>query len=804
MAYANRNKIKIMGSKTQEIKLSFCAIVKPSDDEAELLFRLLNSLPDVFDEICITITGKNKRCEEVAQKFNAKISYFAWINDFAAARNFNFKQATGDYIFWADADDIIKELKPNAFKTIKERLSDKITDAVVMDYLYDFDEYHICIVRHLKTRIVRNDGCVEWSGALHEDFKQNREIIAEKSEDVQIAHLTNDARVKVAFARNTEIAKETLDKDPDDPRNFWLVANALMSEGKSEDALNYFYDFIERSKSDEEIFIAYHRLASIFDSMDDLERAFMSELQALRLRPYYPDAYYGLAKLYFKQNKFKHAEDVVLTGLSKPIPENEIIVYNPRDYDVNPLNLLARIYFAMEKPREAKLCLEKILKVYPHRKEIKDLVDLMDTEIKKVEKIEAIAKRVANSKDKDEIRRVIDETPDELKSHPAICNLRNIHFIKKEASGKDIAFYCGYTDWIWTPETAKTKGVGGSEEAIINLSRELAKMGWNVEVYNNCGLKELVFDGVKYKPYWTFNYRDKQNAVIIWRHPKILDFEINADFIGLDLHDALPAQELTPTRINRVSKIFIKSQAQRKLFPHIQDEKFAIIPNGVDVQLFADNVCQKDPYYLLNTSSPDRSLETLLDMIPEIVKKAKHKIKFAWYYGWDVWDRQYADDADAVAWKSKIQARFKQLEALGYIEGGTRLSHPEIAKKYIQAGALVYPTEFYEIDFIGGSKAQLGGAFPITSDFASLNEKIQFGTKIHSAKTIQDWTKSIHFNFGIKDLAMRDKFINAVLDYIDKAETNDMAGQRLKMSSWAKKEFNWQRIAQLWNEQLSS
>ncbi len=32
---------------------------------------------------------------------------FAWIDDFAAARNAALARATGDYAFWLDADDVI-------------------------------------------------------------------------------------------------------------------------------------------------------------------------------------------------------------------------------------------------------------------------------------------------------------------------------------------------------------------------------------------------------------------------------------------------------------------------------------------------------------------------------------------------------------------------------------------------------------------------------------------------------------------------------------------------------------------------
>lgn len=83
-------------------------IVKASDDEALLLNRCLKSVGSFVDEINITITGENAACENVCEKYNAKVSHFTWVKDFSKARNFNFSQATGDYILWLDADDVLK------------------------------------------------------------------------------------------------------------------------------------------------------------------------------------------------------------------------------------------------------------------------------------------------------------------------------------------------------------------------------------------------------------------------------------------------------------------------------------------------------------------------------------------------------------------------------------------------------------------------------------------------------------------------------------------------------------------------
>ena len=68
----------------------------------------LESVRGVFDEIVVVDTGSVDRTAEIAREFGAKVFDFAWVDDFAAARNAALARATGDYAFWLDADDVVE------------------------------------------------------------------------------------------------------------------------------------------------------------------------------------------------------------------------------------------------------------------------------------------------------------------------------------------------------------------------------------------------------------------------------------------------------------------------------------------------------------------------------------------------------------------------------------------------------------------------------------------------------------------------------------------------------------------------
>jgi glycosyltransferase involved in cell wall biosynthesis len=455
---------------------------------------------------------------------------------------------------------------------------------------------------------------------------------------------------------------------------------------------------------------------------------------------------------------------------------------------------LAKVYIHLSRPDLALPLLEGCLKIYPQDETLKQTIRLIRKEVAKFEKVLQLIKRLSKITDKEKLRRELDKIPDEFKSHPGICNLRNLNFLKTESSGRDLVIYCGYTDEQWTPETIKAKGIGGSEEAVYHLSNLLADKGWNVTVYNNCGHKVQRFGNVTYAPYWTWNYRDKQDVVVIWRTPLYLDFDINAPKIFVDMHDVIPAAEFTAQRLRRITKILVKSKFQRSLFPSIPDEKFEVIPNGIQPEKF-DGDIERDKKLIINTSAPNRGIAVLTEMFAEI-KKEVPDAKLKWAYGWGTFDAGFQGDTKVMEWKAKLQDRMKEVgvEELG------RINHEEIARLSLQANVWAYPSGFGEIDCISLSKAMAAGAVPVTTDFAALGEKAGHGGFfIHSDLTPESWAKPYQFDFSCVDPAQIQEMTQKIIDILKNPPSENA---RQTMRDWAKKTFNWQTIADKWDELL--
>lgn len=176
------------------VEISLCMIVK---NEEKVLARCLDSIVDLMDEIIIVDTGSTDQTKKIARQYTDQVYDFEWVQDFSAARNFAFSKATKEYIYTADADEVLDEENHRRFAELKQVLLPEI-EMVQMKYgnqlshgtAYNFDEeYRPKLFRRLREWT--------WIEPVHEQVRLDPVIF---DSDIVITHKPHDNHAKRDFA----------------------------------------------------------------------------------------------------------------------------------------------------------------------------------------------------------------------------------------------------------------------------------------------------------------------------------------------------------------------------------------------------------------------------------------------------------------------------------------------------------------------------------------------------------------------------------------------------------------------------
>ncbi len=221
------------------ISISLCMIVK---NEEETLARCLESVGEAVDEIIIADTGSTDATKEIASKYTDKIYDFKWIDDFSAARNFAFSKATKDYIFWLDADDILKPEDKAKLLKLKQNLDGDI-DVVMMKYNTAFDEKGRPTFSFFRERLSRRSLGFKWHEPVHEYLAYYGKSI---NSDIAVTHAKDHSKPKSGENRNLRIYEAVISSGKAlSPRGMYYYARELKDNGRFAEAAAMFEKFLE-------------------------------------------------------------------------------------------------------------------------------------------------------------------------------------------------------------------------------------------------------------------------------------------------------------------------------------------------------------------------------------------------------------------------------------------------------------------------------------------------------------------------------------------------------------------------------
>lgn len=228
------------------ITISLCMIVK---NESDTLGRCLDSISGLMDEIIIVDTGSTDNTKDIAAKYTNQIYDFKWIDDFSAARNFSFSKATMDYIYTADADEIIDKANYEKFADLKECMMPEV-EIVQMKYINDKADNNLQnSITEYRPKLFKRLRNFTWIDAIHETIRLEPVVF---DSDISILHRP----VGVHSRRDFEIFNRQIRRGiPLSKRIRNMYARELLNVGECKDfeaVLDYFKDVFESQDSKED------------------------------------------------------------------------------------------------------------------------------------------------------------------------------------------------------------------------------------------------------------------------------------------------------------------------------------------------------------------------------------------------------------------------------------------------------------------------------------------------------------------------------------------------------------------------
>src|SRR4051812_19008312 len=148
-----------------DLTLSLCMIVR---DEEEMLPRSLAAVRDAVDEIVVVDTGSTDGTIEIARSFGAKVIEREWTGSFAEARNVSFDAATGDWIMFLDADEVLVADDAQRLRDVLGRTWREAFYLVETNFTGELGDG--TAVTHNALRVFRNRPEYRFEGRIHEQI----------------------------------------------------------------------------------------------------------------------------------------------------------------------------------------------------------------------------------------------------------------------------------------------------------------------------------------------------------------------------------------------------------------------------------------------------------------------------------------------------------------------------------------------------------------------------------------------------------------------------------------------------------
>ena len=316
--------------------------------------------------------------------------------------------------------------------------------------------------------------------------------------------------------------------------------------------------------------------------------------------------------------------------------------------------------------------------------------------------------------------------------------------IQNPSINKNIIFLADGGFNQWTGADIHTKGIGGSETFIIQISQHLKSFlpqYYNIFVFCQCS-KQQSFNNVQYFDL-SFIHQFIQNHTIhhafVSRYPEYLPFlyqNNNVQNVHLILHDLIRDGEIIIEN-TKLKNIICLSLFHKQLFDNMfntLNHLSSVFSYGIDELFLSKDTSQKIPLRFIYSSFPDRGLLQLLQMWKSILSKYPYASLVIHCDLDNTWVNTHHSKTIL-----QIKSLLKLMEFNHNIFFQGWVNKYTLANNWLQADIWLYPCVFLETFCLTSLEAALSKTLVITSNLGSLPHVVKSGIIIDGDPSTATW-----------------------------------------------------------------
>ena len=331
--------------------LSICMIVK---NEEAVLANCLTSIQKFGAELIVVDTGSTDSTVKIAEQFGAKVIQSTWSGDFSKARNESISYATGEYVFWLDADDVVPK---ETMEALSKLLQTKPKKAFALSIKNTTDNGGTGAAFY-QVRIFPNLRGVCFEGRVHEQLSPSlqREGIPVDFHSLEIFHTgyVNDEIVAQKQKRNLKIMLTELEEEPQRKTavKLYSIAGSYQDLKEFEKAQQWYGKAQKQSemvKEDPHILeMSPIKIAECKAELGQYNDALRIVFESLKLYPSNADALRLSGQLQEKMGHYSNAKEAYLKCLVL-LEQTKVVPVDYFQLRFNSLRYLADFYRQSEK-----------------------------------------------------------------------------------------------------------------------------------------------------------------------------------------------------------------------------------------------------------------------------------------------------------------------------------------------------------------------------------------------------------------------------------------------------------------------